>query len=1125
MRFRQSILAAAVLSAIAASANAQDVLLQTQEDIRSALAAPGTENQLVIENTAGNVIYLSDTEDEVTFDGGDKNVTFGGDYTGPGGGEGGNGGGVFHLIGAKGGVSFENFKSLTFEAVDKNDPKVLLILANETNFGTQDKAIGTLTFDHADLTNWTSGSVTANVYADQFVMTGDASIGNMVLNIRDTGAEAQTTSFQGNLNIWNGTLAVEGGKFKVEGSLQVSQDKEASLKLGSAEDALSAVTVGSEIKVINGAQAQIHAAGLTAGSMFVGYGSDAEIHADEAVVNGDIMINNGSDSDSETSAVFSGGSLNVGGIVHNVGGKLTFGDAEHALESLIVGTAESNQKIQTSQGAVTNVDVGHFELNGQLMVENEGSQNNIAADTAVVNGNVTLAQGTQTSFSGGTLNINGVVSNDGGQLSLGSEEDSLGTVVVETTSADDYDRRGLHTVKNGQTQVHAQSFELKGGQLFADAGGVNTITAVSSLIQSSGTDDYAILGSAVFKDTGNADQNLTVESDTFAVLSDNWVVENGSLQVKGTAQVQAGGKFVLGTEDKALSSVSFDVSNTPGARFSLRSNGGDVGIYADNVRIIAGEGKTALGAFTNQTSDNSGTPGKIVVSASDTLEIQGRIRAGADEWQSGEAPIETASSIDIEGARTTIIRSDVQTFNKGGTNNVVNIHLNGAQSSFVGTVTDYREDGAQAGGTTLTLENGASWTAAGDSTVTNVTLDGGTIDGTKGDVHSGTFNGQGRFVSSAAVDANGRIDTTTLSADKTGDNAHVDVSFDNSITADDIAGREGEITSAVDGVAATYHVGEGDLYDAYTADVAADGTTTSSSGMQTSGKLESFKGVNAAALVQWRNQVNHLTKRLGDVRRQQGDIGAWARVYGGKYEWSDANEVEMTSTTIQAGGDARVGDWIVGGALSYSDSRFDLDNGDGDGDLYSLAIYGTRMFEKGSYIDFVARYGYIKNDIKAGNMDVDFDSNAFGLSVETGHTFKFMERAYIEPQIEISYGFAQGDDAQASNGVKIEQDDFQNLVTRVGVRTGFEFPEDAGTFYAHLSYSYDFLGDADGTATKGSYRPVSLDEDLGGGWVTYGIGGQFRLGQSTYAYGELERSSGGDVENPWAFNLGLRHLF
>ena len=88
----------------------------------------------------------------------------------------------------------------------------------------------------------------------------------------------------------------------------------------------------------------------------------------------------------------------------------------------------------------------------------------------------------------------------------------------------------------------------------------------------------------------------------------------------------------------------------------------------------------------------------------------------------------------------------------------------------------------------------------------------------------------------------------------------------------------------------------------------------------------------------------------------------------------------------------------------------------------------------------------------------------------------------------------------------------------------FNFPANAGTFYAHASYSYDFLGEAEGYASKNGVG-TKLDEDLGGGWFSYGIGTQFMIGQRAYAYGELERSTGGDVETPWQFNLGARWMF
>ena len=174
---------------------------------------------------------------------------------------------------------------------------------------------------------------------------------------------------------------------------------------------------------------------------------------------------------------------------------------------------------------------------------------------------------------------------------------------------------------------------------------------------------------------------------------------------------------------------------------------------------------------------------------------------------------------------------------------------------------------------------------------------------------------------------------------------------------------------------------------------------------------------------------------------------------------------------------------------------------------------------------WISRYGYLKNDITAGNMDLDTSSNAFSLSAEMGHTFRFIEdRAYVEPQFEFTYGFVSGDDATASNGVKIDQDDFQSFITRVGVRAGYDFPEKKGSFYGMFSYSYDWLGDADGVATKGDDR-ASLSEDLGGGWVTYGIGAQFMMGDSAYFYGELERTSGGDIDNPYLFSAGVRMTF
>lgn len=403
--------------------------------------------------------------------------------------------------------------------------------------------------------------------------------------------------------------------------------------------------------------------------------------------------------------------------------------------------------------------------------------------------------------------------------------------------------------------------------------------------------------------------------------------------------------------------------------------------------------------------------------------------------------------------------------------------------------------------------------------VESMTGTGGTINVAAKRSQDGTFTTAELSVDEIVSDAGG---TTSLSMNYTG------------ITADDLSdpaadlkelGEKSLTLGQAQGVEQVRTVEEGDIRGSVTQIVDKDGTVTGTT-TAANVKLADYSSLNAMSLVQWRNEINHLTKRLGDIRAAEGSIGAWARVYGGESQWGSGNEVEMDHTTIQVGGDYRVNNhWIVGGAFSYTDSDADLAKGAATGDSYSLAAYATYMADGGSFLDLIARYGYLKNDIDSGNMSLETGSSAFSLTAEMGHTFRFMEeRAYIEPQVEFTYGFVSGDDDTASNGVKIEQDDFQSFVTRIGVRTGFDFPKKAGTIYGMVSYSYDFLGDADGMASEGNLRQA-LSEDLGGGWVSYGIGAQVMFGKSSYFYGELERTSGGEVDNPYLFNAGVRITF
>ncbi len=317
-------------------------------------------------------------------------------------------------------------------------------------------------------------------------------------------------------------------------------------------------------------------------------------------------------------------------------------------------------------------------------------------------------------------------------------------------------------------------------------------------------------------------------------------------------------------------------------------------------------------------------------------------------------------------------------------------------------------------------------------------------------------------------------------------------------------------------------VEEGAINGSVSVETDAKGEIVSSTTAENT-KLEDFKEVTSVSFVQWRNEVNHLTRRMGDLRSSESGVGAWARVQGGESKVKDSS-VEFDTTSVQVGADARVEDWIVGSALSYNDSSIDLANGDGDGESWSLAVYASRFFDSGAFIDLTGRYGYLKNEFTSKDMGVKTDNHAFALSAEVGHRFEVAKNAYVEPQVELAYGFIKGDNVTASNGVRVEQDDAQTLTGRVGLRFGADCPNDRGTVYGLVSYNYEFLGDIESRASLGD-KSARMERSLDGGWFSYGIGAQANISKTWSAYGELERTSGGDVENPWRWSVGVRHVF
>ena len=315
----------------------------------------------------------------------------------------------------------------------------------------------------------------------------------------------------------------------------------------------------------------------------------------------------------------------------------------------------------------------------------------------------------------------------------------------------------------------------------------------------------------------------------------------------------------------------------------------------------------------------------------------------------------------------------------------------------------------------------------------------------------------------------------------------------------------------------------GAVNDALSATLNQDGTL-SDVRITKNETLDALGSVTALSALSLRHEMNSLSKRMGELRDAPDGVGLWARAYGSEMEYGSQN-VTAKSNSIQIGGDQSIGDWKVGLAFTYTDGEASYDHGSADNKGYGLALYGTWFVPCGAYLDLMAKYNRLENDFALNGMNGDYDSNAYAVSVETGYRFEFLQGGlYVEPQIGVNYGHVQGEQFKTSNGVSIDQGDYDSLIGRIGVRTGFKFPNNKGTIYARASGVYDFDGDMSAKAIKGAARNT-IEEDLGGAWIEMGVGANFNWTDNTYTYIDFERTNGGEVKENYRWNIGVRHTF
>lgn len=819
-------------------------------------------------------------------------------------------------------------------------------------------------------------------------------------------------------------------------------------------------------------------------------------------------------------------------------------------ESTVQLTAKNNLRIDVT-GAGAKAVYNSSASSGKVELAGNDVTIHATATDGMVYGIQSETQ-SNVKISGNTVEISTTGGKNGDKGEIGSaalyadksniEVDS-NKVVVNTTNAEEH---AFAVYSNGGSAIQLGKDANSEVQISSSSKG----TALGVAVASTGTTTTpAPDGSKVT--IHGAKIHVSAEGKTARGL---YAQDNNKISVGNAGsdiQISAKGEDAVGV--LALEHGSVDL-NGKNAVIKAESSGNQAseGIHVQNNNMTDTDHRATVNVNTENTTIHADSA--LVAMSNSVLNVNSNLVTN------GKNAILTRGNSDVninmDGKHTTQLNGDI-VFNYDGASSGtvidsnVNVNLNGEGSFWTGnTKVEWNNgnegkpdaDKMQVSHMTLQVENGAQWNPTSVREVGNNSASAGSqamaLNSLK--LNNGVVN-----LDSDKLDANSPVKVENIS----GNGTITTNSLDNKLVIDDKAAGtklkvegSGEIgdkilagKATLEDLAATAKVGDktasdevetqdGIIAGKMSAKVGADGKIDASTVKRAIQQHnQAVSSMANLSLMTWRQENNDMNKRLGEVRASEGSQGIWARMVRGQSKYG-AQGIKNQYNYYQLGYDTKIsGDWILGGAFTYTDGDSSYTNGSGTNKHTGFAVYGSNLRDDGSFIDLIAKYAHMKNDfdVNGGVGGGDYSTNGLSFSAEYGKRFH-QESYWIEPQAELTYGRVSSADFMTKNGASVHQDSMDSLVGRLGFSLGKDIKQ--GNVYVRASYLYDFQGDTSVTMSKGG-AATPFKTDLGGGWWEFGVGTNLDLGHDTHFYLDVETTAGGDVDTPWQWNAGVRYSF
>lgn len=294
-------------------------------------------------------------------------------------------------------------------------------------------------------------------------------------------------------------------------------------------------------------------------------------------------------------------------------------------------------------------------------------------------------------------------------------------------------------------------------------------------------------------------------------------------------------------------------------------------------------------------------------------------------------------------------------------------------------------------------------------------------------------------------------------------------------------------------------------------------------------------GLFSAAPTVWNGETATLRTRMGELRNGRDQGGVWARTYGNRYQISATDQVDydQTQSGISFGIDTPVptadGQWLLGVMGGYSESSIDLHQGsDGRINSYYLGLYSTWLSSSGYYVDALVKANRFQNkaDVRMSDGEAskgDYQNYGVGGSVEVGRHIKFAQDWFVEPFVQASALWVQSDSYTLDNGLRARSNGADSFIARAGAHLGKTIALPGAGFaqpYVKFAAAHEFASNNDVKVNS-----TTFSDDLSGSRAEIGAGLAVQLNPVFQVHADVDYGNGKNIEQPWGVNLGLRYAW